>query len=66
MPQPPKDIKMCERCYKSWDMESFFLKLRGVVKSISNANRGLCEAPCTVEDIEDAIKKMKINESGGR
>lgn len=67
--QDPKEIsQICEifskNLYKSQlstnDMESFFNSLGD-----SNANKELCDAPITVTDSEDAIKKRKLNKSPG-
>lgn len=43
-------------------MEGFCNSL-GDIKRISNSNKKLYEAPTTVVDIEDAIKKMNFNKS---
>lgn len=45
-------------------MESFFNSL-GDIKSISNANRELCEAAITVAYFEDTTKRLKLNKNLG-
>lgn len=71
--QDPKKIsELCETFYKKLyesklsldNMESFFNSL-GDIKGISNSNKDLCEAAIRVNDIEDAIKKLKLNKSPG-
>ena len=70
----PKDIaKMCEEFFKSLyesklstdDLNEFLNSLSNT-GTIGEINREICDAPITVSEIKDAIKKLKLNKSPGR
>jgi len=70
--KPEEISQICEDYYKTLyqsevsaaDIDSFFNTLGGA-KTIGEADKKMCDSDVTITDIENAIKKLKVNKSPG-